>query len=90
MPTRITFVTQSNKSTEPNDISMEVDDGSTDVESKKHIVSPIKPSGNPIILVPEDDSGFENMDIDEPKECNFQESIRRKRPLEVVSKKKKF
>jgi len=66
---------------------MEVDDSTTDVESKKHIVSPIKPSEASIIIVPEDDSGFENMDIDEPKECNFQESIRRKRPLEVVSKK---
>jgi len=66
---------------------MEVDDSTTDVESKKHIVSPIKPS-EASIIVPEDDSGFENMDIDKPKECNFQESIRRKRPLEVVSKKK--
>jgi len=85
VPARITFVTQSNKSTQPNDISMEVDDSNTDVESKKHIVSPIKQSGNSIIIVPEDDSSFENMDVDEPKECNFQESIRRKRPLEVVS-----
>lgn len=83
LPTRITFVSQSNKSTQPNDISMEVDDNTTDVESKKHIVSPIKSSEASIIIVPEDDSGFENMDIDQPKECNFQESIRRKRPLEV-------
>lgn len=62
---------------------MEVDDG-TEVESKKHIVSPIKTPGPSTIIAPEEDSGFENMDVDEPKECNFQESIRRKRPLEVV------
>lgn len=63
---------------------MEVDDN-TDVKSKKHIVSPIKPPGTSTIIVSEEDSGFENMDVDEPKECNFPESIRRKRPLELVS-----
>lgn len=85
MTTKITFVAQPNKSTQPKDISMEVDDSGTDVESKKHILSPIKPAGPSSIIAPEEDSGFENMDIDEPKESNFQESIRRKRPLEVVS-----
>lgn len=85
MATRIAFVTQPDKSTEPKDISMEVDDGSTDVESKKHVVSPIKPPGPSTVIVPEEDSGFENMEVDEPKEHNFQESIRRKRPLEAVS-----
>lgn len=84
MPTRIPFITEPNKSTESKDISMDVDDNSTDVESKKHIVSPIKPPGPSAIIVSEEDSGFENMDVDEPKDCNFQESIRRKRPLEVV------
>lgn len=86
MTTKITFVAQSNISAQPNDISMEVDDScSTDVESKKHILSPIKSDGPSSIIAPEEDSGFENMDVDEPKESNFQESIRRKRPLEVVS-----
>jgi len=81
----MTFVTQPNKSNEQNDISMDVDDNSTDVESKKSIVSHIKPPGPSTIIAPEDDSGFENMDVDEPKESNFQESIRRKRPLEAVN-----
>lgn len=84
MSTRITFNTQPNKSTEQNDISMEVDDNSTDMESKKSVVFPIKPPGPSTIITPEEDSGFENMDVDEPKECNFQESIRRKRPFEIV------
>lgn len=81
----MTFVTQPNKSSEQNDLSMDVDDNSTDVESKKSIVSPIKPPGPSTIIAPEDDSGFENMDVDEPKDSNFQESIRRKRPLEAVN-----
>lgn len=64
---------------------MEVDDNNTDIDSKKQIVSPIKLPGPSTIIAPEEDSGYENMDVDEPKDCNFQESIRRKRPLEVVS-----
>lgn len=63
---------------------MEVDDG-TDVKTKKLIVTPIKPPGPSTVVVSEEDSGFENMDVDEPKECNFSESLRRKRPLELVS-----
>lgn len=63
---------------------MEVDD-TNDVESKKQIVSPIKPPGPSTIIASEEYSGFDNMEVDEPKDCNFQESIRRKRPLEVVS-----
>lgn len=83
MPTRITF--EPNKSSEPKDMSMDVDDNSSVLESKKHIVSPIKPPGPSTVIVSEEDSGFETMDVDEPKECNFSESIRRKRPLEIVS-----
>lgn len=85
MPTRITFVTEPNKSTDPKDISMEVDDNSTDMDSKKQVISPIIPPGPSTIISPEEDSGFGNMDVDEPKESNIQENIRRKRPFEIVS-----
>jgi hypothetical protein len=85
VPTRITFTSEPNKSTQPEELSMEVDDNNTDVESKKQIVSPIKPPESSTIIAHEEDSGFENMEVDEPKDCNFQESIRRKRPLEAVS-----
>lgn len=64
---------------------MEVDDGNSDMESKKHIVSPIKPPGSSTIISPEEYSSFENMDVDEHKECGVKENVRRKRPLEVVS-----
>lgn len=80
----MTFDTEPKESTEVKDISMEVDDNSTDIDSKKQIVSPAKP-GPSTIISPEEDSGFDNMDVDEPKERSIQESIRRKRPLEVVS-----
>ncbi|XP_025422672.1 ubiquitin conjugation factor E4 B [Sipha flava] len=83
LPTRITFTSEPNKSTQPEELSMEVDDNNTDVESKKQIVSPIKPPESSTIIAHEEDSGFENMEVDEPKDCNFQESIRRKRPLEA-------
>lgn len=82
LPTRITFATQPIK-TDSKDLPMEVENGNTDVESKNNIVSPIKAPGPSSIITPEEDSGFENMEVDEPKESNFQESIRRKRPLEL-------
>jgi len=82
VPTRITFATQPIK-TDSKDLPMEVENGNTDVESKNNIVSPIKAPGPSSIITPEEDSGFENMEVDEPKESNFQESIRRKRPLEL-------
>lgn len=63
---------------------MEVDDNA-DVESIKQIISPVKPPGPSAIIASEEDSDCDNMDVDESKDCNFQESIRRKRPLEVVS-----
>lgn len=87
MATRITFDPREipEKPAETKDLSMEVDDTSNDVESKKQIVSPIKPPGPSTIIASEEYSGFDNMEVDEPKDCNFQESIRRKRPLEVVS-----
>lgn len=60
---------------------MEVDNSSTDGVNKKNIVSPIKTPGPSTVIAPEEDSGFENMEVDEPKESNIQESTRRKRPL---------
>lgn len=82
MPTRITFATQP-IITESKDLPMEIENSSTDVEVKNNIISPIKAPGPSTIITPEEDSGFENMEVDEPKESNFQESIRRKRPLEL-------
>ncbi|XP_022173840.1 ubiquitin conjugation factor E4 B [Myzus persicae] len=85
LPTRITFATQPIK-TESKDLPMEIENNSTDVEIKNNIVSPVKAPGPSTIITPEEDSGFENMEVDEHKESNFQESIRRKRPLEVPVK----
>lgn len=82
VPTRITFATQPIK-TESKNLPMEVENSSTDVEIKNNIVSPIKAPGPSTIITPEEDSGFENMEVDELKESNFQESITRKRPLEL-------
>lgn len=64
---------------------MEVDDNNADEEPKKVIVSPGKPPEPPSVIAPEEYPGFEDMDVDEPKECGFNESITRKRPLEIVS-----
>lgn len=82
MPTKITFATQQIK-TESKDLPMEVENSSTNVEIKNNIVSPTKTPGPSTIIAPEEDSGFENMEVDETKESNFQESITRKRPLEL-------
>jgi len=82
VPSRITFATQPIK-TELKDLPMDVENSSTDVEIKNNIVSPIKSTGPSSIITPEEDSGFENMEVDEHKESSFQESITRKRPLEL-------
>jgi len=82
VPTKITFATQQIK-TESKDLPMEVENSSTNVEIKNNIVSPTKTPGPSTIIAPEEDSGFENMEVDEVKESNFQESITRKRPLEL-------
>lgn len=82
LPTKITFATQQIK-TESKDLPMEVENSSTNVEIKNNIVSPTKTPGPSTIIAPEEDSGFENMEVDEIKESNFQESITRKRPLEL-------
>ncbi|XP_025203698.1 ubiquitin conjugation factor E4 B isoform X1 [Melanaphis sacchari] len=81
LPTKITFATQTIK-TELKDLPMEVEKSGTNVEIKNNVVSPIKTPGPSTIIAPEEDSGFENMEVDE-KESNFQESITRKRPLEL-------
>ncbi|XP_015363306.1 PREDICTED: ubiquitin conjugation factor E4 B [Diuraphis noxia] len=82
LPTKITFATQPIK-TDSKGLSMEIEKSSNDVEMKNNIISPIKAPGPSTIITPEEDSGFENMEVDEPKESNFQENIERKRPLEL-------
>ncbi|CAH1738574.1 unnamed protein product [Aphis gossypii] len=82
LPTKITFATQQIK-TESKDLPMEVENSSTNVEIKNNIISSTKTPGPSTIIAPEEDSGFENMEVDEIKESNFQESITRKRPLEL-------
>lgn len=61
---------------------MEVDD-SADENNKRQVVSPVNPPEPSAVNVSED-SGFENMDIDEPNGCNSHEN-KKKRPLELVS-----
>lgn len=82
VPTKITFGTQPIK-TESKGLPMEIEKNSNGVDMKNNIISPIKAPGPSTITTPEEDSGFENMEVDEPKESNFQESIGRKRTLEI-------
>lgn len=82
MPTKITFATQPTK-IESKGLPMEIEKNSNDVGMKNNIISPIKAPGPSTITTPEEDSGFENMEVDEPKESNFQESIEGKKTLEL-------
>jgi len=68
-------MTQPNKSIQPKDNTMEIDD-----KSKKQILSSLKSPRLSTISSPKEDTGFENMDENEPKEC-----IKIKQPLEEVS-----
>ncbi|XP_050424962.1 ubiquitin conjugation factor E4 B [Adelges cooleyi] len=69
-----TFSDQPDKTVTTNDIPMDVDDSDSDVKSTKHLISPIKPPGPSTNIAPEEDSGFENMDVDEPKEAKIPRS----------------
>lgn len=80
-----TFVKQTDKSTKTKDMPMDVDDSDSDVKSNKHVVSPVKPPGSTSLIPSEEDSGFENMDVDESKEPKLPiEPFKKKRPIEIV------
>ncbi|XP_050525292.1 ubiquitin conjugation factor E4 B [Daktulosphaira vitifoliae] len=83
-----TFVEQTDKSTKTKDMPMDVDDSDSDVKSNKHVVSPVKPPGSTSLIPSEEDSGFENMDVDEPKEPKLPiEPFKKKRPIEILNNK---